>query len=254
MAKIFFKKKNKHMRSIVLFLFILISGSLFAQEKTAIITYKGMINEKYVDSFLTDIKKKDIPMSIKQSVVDMYENATPDLFILEIKGEESFYHYDPALNVDGEYNIGSKAGKNPYYTNNKSGLILESSSVLGKISHEPLKWKITKQTKKVGKFTCYKAVATERLYSRQGYYYNREVIAWFTPQIPLNYGPKYYKGLPGLVLEINTNKFIITAIKLNLNPESKKINIKDFSEKGTIISQEEAYARIHEIMEDRKKK
>lgn len=240
-------------KNIIIICALLATVGLFAQQETAIITYKGMINQKYVDSFLTDLKRKEMPMNIKQSVVDMYQNASPDLFILNIRGDESFYTYDPALEIEGEYNIGSKAGKNPYYTNNNTDLILESSSALGNVSHEPLEWRITKKTKKIGDYTCYQAIASEHLYSRQGYYYDRQVIAWFAPEIPLNFGPKYYKGLPGLILQITRDKFTLVATELNLNADSEKVRIKDLRDNGEIITQKEAYARIAEIMDDRKK-
>jgi GLPGLI family protein len=35
----------------------------------------------------------------------------------------------------------------------------------------------------IGDIKCYKATTTETLYSRQGHFYNRDIIAWFAPEI-----------------------------------------------------------------------
>lgn len=63
-----------------------------------------------------------------------------------------------------------------------------------------IKWKIEKEIKKVGKFTCQKARANFR---------GRNYIAWFMSDIPLPFGPWKLQGLPGLILEAyDTDKFV----------------------------------------------
>lgn len=239
---------------LILSLFLGFNSATHAQVDRAIIKYKGVINQKYVESFLSDLQKQDIPMSAKQNVTKMYKNATPDLFYLNIKKNESYYYHDKILESDllaEEYNVGSKAGTNAFYTNNTDDLIIGFSNALGNIKHSTLDWKLTEEKKEIGGFTCYQAKSTEKLYSRQGNFYYRDVVAWFAPEIPLNFGPKHYKGLPGLILEINRDKFIITATEVNLNPENEKIKIKDLGNKD-FITQEESYKRIEEFMEDRR--
>lgn len=248
--------KSSVMKKIILYILfigITVSSTLYAQHKSGIINYRGVINKKHVDSFLTDLNaKKDVPMHIKQGVVDMYNNARPDEFVLNFKNEESYYYHDPSLNIEGEYNIGSKAGTNSYYTNNTTNVVIEMSQSLGNIVHNPLNWEITNKTKTIGGYTCYKAIATEKLFSRKGYYYYRKAVAWFTPEIPLNLGPKYYNGLPGLVLEIERDLFTLTATKISLNPD-KDIKIKRVKNNENVISEEESHHHIKELEEDRKK-
>lgn len=256
MAKAFLKGRImiRKIKNIILCLCIAITTNIFAQNKSGVIEYKGVINQKYVDSFLTDLKQKDIPMNIKQGVVDMYSNTTPDEYVLNFKNEESYYYYNPPLDIDEQpYNVGSKAGLNSFYTNNTTDSIIEISQYLGNIAHNPLDWEITNKTKIIGGYKCRQAVATEKLYSRQGHYNHIKVIAWFAPDIPASFGPKYYKGLPGLILEIDRDKFTLTATKLNLNPKNKDVQIKRLDKNDKIITQEEANSRVKELMEARKR-
>ena len=64
-----------------------------------------------------------------------------------------------------------------------------------------------------------------------------EVVAWYTPQIPVNQGPDDYWGLPGLILEVKADKTIILCTKIVLNPQEKE-NI-DKPEKGEVVTQAE---------------
>lgn len=60
---------------------------------------------------------------------------------------------------------------------------------------QDLKWELQKETKKIGHFVCQKAVGKLR---------GREYIAWFSPEIPVPFGPWKLQGLPGLILEAYT--------------------------------------------------
>ncbi|MBT8393707.1 MAG: GLPGLI family protein [Bacteroidia bacterium] len=48
------------------------------------------------------------------------------------------------------------------------------------------------------------------------------VTAWYTPQIPVSQGPGEYHGLPGLILEVNSDRTTILCSKIILNPEDKE--------------------------------
>ena len=224
-----------------------------SQQDKGIVEYRAEINKTHVDSFLTALNsKKDVPMHIKQGVRQMYLESTPDDYVLTFKNHESYFYHQPNLDGDGVYNIGSKAGSNPFYFNSSKNSIVESSASLGKIAKDELNWKILKKSKIIGGFKCYKAEATEILYSRQGHYYRRKVTAWFAPEIPVSFGPQNYVGLPGLVLEVKRDEFTIRATKVILNP-SKEVEVERISDKDKIITQKEANRRIKEMEESRKR-
>jgi hypothetical protein len=63
------------------------------------------------------------------------------------------------------------------------------------------------------------------------------VTAWYTPQIPVSNGPGESFGLPGLILELNSDKTTILCTKIVLNPEIKEEIVRPT--KGDIVSKKE---------------
>lgn len=98
---------------------------------------------------------------------------------------------------------------------------------------EPLiDWKISNETKTIGKISCQKAT---------GRFRGRDYTAWFTAEFPINAGPWKLSGLPGLILEAidSTGKvhFIFDRIYYGDSTQfpdyelesKKKITIEEFA-------------------------
>jgi GLPGLI family protein len=107
-----------------------------------------------------------------------------------------------AHDIIGEYNF--------YNTVNDS--LYSRKYLLGKIyflkaKSPDIQWNITDSTKKIGEFVCTEAKAHFR---------GRDYIAWFTPDIPVPYGPWKLIGLPGLILQAHdsNNNIYFKAEKL----------------------------------------
>lgn len=77
-----------------------------------------------------------------------------------------------------------------------------------------IQWNISDSTKKLGGYTVIKATTCFR---------GRNYIAWFTPEIPVPYGPWKLIGLPGLILQAyNPEKSIyFSAKKIKINNTGK---------------------------------
>lgn len=113
-------------------------------------------------------------------------------------------------------------------------------------------WKLIDENKKIGDYNCFKAEllipVTEK--EKKGYeeFLKKEeikpalfkmekpedkvVTAWYTPEIPVNFGPDNYWGLPGLILEINDGESIILCSKVTLgNKETSKIKVPNVGQK-----------------------
>ena len=70
------------------------------------------------------------------------------------------------------------------------------------------------------------------------------ITAWYTTQIPVSHGPAEYGGLPGLILELTTDKTVMLCTKVVMNPE-KKVQISEPT-KGEFVSRSE-FENIVEI-------
>ncbi|WP_417609518.1 GLPGLI family protein [Owenweeksia hongkongensis] len=99
---------------------------------------------------------------------------------------------------------------------------------------EALDWKLGKESKTIGSYTCFKATAetevVEKSISTSADDEEIEeeeekkivtITAWYTPQIPVNQGPDEYWGLPGLIMEVNNGSTVILCSQVVLNPKEK---------------------------------
>lgn len=64
-----------------------------------------------------------------------------------------------------------------------------------------------------------------------------EIVAWYSPMIPVSQGPTEYWGLPGLILELSAGNTTMLCSKIVMNPE-EKIEIKRPT-KGEVVTKKE---------------
>ena len=109
-------------------------------------------------------------------------------------------------------------------------------------------WKITKESKQIGKYLAIKAIGHKNITNRKGETVAKEIIAWFTPQIPVGSGPELYGGLPGLILELHMDRDLFLAKEITVtNQPVKKIMPPG---KGKVVTQ----AAFDEILSKQIKK
>ena len=116
-------------------------------------------------------------------------------------------------------------GKGTYYANIDLKKIVNKKIYSGKeflIELPNFKWKLSQESKEIGNYICYKASTTRYLEGRNGKI-ERKVTAWYAPDIPYNFGPKDYNGLPGLILELQDDILLIRAFKISIQPKKKKV-------------------------------
>lgn len=73
-------------------------------------------------------------------------------------------------------------------------------------------WKITDETDTVLGYTVKKAIGQDK---------GKEVVVWYTEQIPVKDGPMFYRGVSGLVLKAQIGKTIYTATKIEKAQKEK---------------------------------
>jgi len=94
---------------------------------------------------------------------------------------------------------------------------------------EAVPWKLGSEKKKVLDYTCMNATMTLD---------DQEIVAWFSPEIPVPLGPSVYGGLPGLIMAVERNgETAYVATSVNFAPPAKEDLIKP--DKGSKVSVEE---------------
>jgi hypothetical protein len=75
-----------------------------------------------------------------------------------------------------------------------------------------------------------------------------QIVAWFTPQIPVSHGPSEYWGLPGLILEVSAGDTTMLCSKIVLNP--KETVVIEAPSNGKEINKEDYQLTVNEKMQE----
>ncbi|UMB60587.1 GLPGLI family protein [Lutibacter sp. A80] len=244
--------KNK--LNLTLIFFLLFSFiSLTAQVSSGEVSYKQKIIENLFDSIA--IKKIDTKFRSQLDFVNKSLRTHSDNFefILKFNRAESIYKLVKKMNNDKDrgYKIAAKYSRidDVYYKNIQSGEKLVQKESFGelfiiKYDLNNIKWKLINKTKTIKNYECFMATTTKIVKNSKGVF-EKPVIAWYSPDIPLNYGPKGYGGLPGLILELHEDKLMYYVTKIKLNPIGTIEIIKP--EKGKTLTENEFELKIKEM-------
>lgn len=113
-------------------------------------------------------------------------------------------------------------------------------------NHPIVDWEISQETQMINGYLCYKALGTVN--DSTGFEDNF-YTAWFTPAIPIEFGPPHYYNLPGLVL-FGTNakgiSYLIQSIKsekegsvqLGSMPDVPEVDYKVYVKKFQVFMKE----------------
>ncbi|GAB1309652.1 GLPGLI family protein [Urechidicola sp. KH5] len=199
----------------------------------------------------------------KKQIAERLKNRLEKTYVLTFNKEESVFKEEEK--VDAYSGATDSWGKNfspgAQYKNVKQNTLLQKQEFYGrqflvKDDLLEIKWNIGKESKKIGEYLCLKATAMIPTKDLTWYDFSwgqlrnneteegeepevemSEVVAWYTPQIPLNQGPLEYWGLPGLILEVSMGNTTMLCSKIVMNPDEKtKIKIP---EKGKEVTKAE---------------
>lgn len=254
------------MKKIVLFtLFLLVETMANAQEFQGTANYysKRLPNKK-VEKLSSDLKG-DFDPALKKAVLEAMKRASEKRYLLSFNKIECLYEQPEELQKPEAQPSGGLfvkvafSGEGKKYLNLKDKNSIEEGDIFGKdfLIVEPLEkpdWKLVNETKKIGDYNCFKAQLTVQVTEKQRKDYeeflkkeeikpalfkmeepkDKTIIAWYTPEIPVSFGPNNYWGLPGLILEINEEEAIILCSKVTLsNKEKSKIKAPNTGDKVT---------------------
>lgn len=179
--------------------------------------------EQQVDSLF---KKEKTNIKSQQMVKEMFMNAKDVVTVLRFSNNQSLCQTKDIMKNDSKIGLNMTsmiAGSESifYVDNTKKDYFKQLSyNEFLRVNLPKLKWTITQETKKIGEYLCYKAVALKKVRDGKPLI---KTIAWFTPLIPVSFGPIDYFGLPGLILEVSYNRVNIRATKIVLNPKEQII-------------------------------
>lgn len=253
------------MKKILLLLFV--TTFSFAQEFQGKAYYfsKTIFNDK-IKVEDTGVNK-DIDPAMEKAFQEALKKASEKNYLLTFNQSECIYEQEQQLekpkSVAGEMSISvsfsSSEGKK--YINAKDKTSSIEDEILGKefLIVEPIEkpnWELVDESKKIGDYTCFKAKLLIPVSEKQKKEYeeflkkeeiksslfkmeepkDKTITAWYTPEIPVSFGPNNYWGLPGLILEINEPELIILCSKVALNTKGATIKVPN---KGQKVSQKE---------------
>lgn len=182
---------------ITAFFFILSGTVAHTQENNGLAKYK--------------VKLADVQDDL-QPFLQSLESAMDRLtYILKFTKDQSIYMEEKSMGIDNDRQLEAArivAGKGVYFYENSGELIIQKEFLgdmfLIESDYTELGWKIMDERKMVGEFECVKAIGVNKGFDNK----ESTVVAWFSPQINVPYGPNEYFGLPGLILEVE-NKGIV---------------------------------------------
>ncbi|MEE9406494.1 MAG: GLPGLI family protein [Polaribacter sp.] len=240
-------------KKLTLLFIIFINTVVYAQSISGKVTYvvsMESFSDKKIDSISKKLKEKKIKMN--KWVRDIFKNTPNVNAFLVFSNGESLYIVEDKMQNDGKktFNINRTfaGGDNRYYKNTKTKeyFFENNTAELLLTDLKPKKWKITQESKIIGGYLCYKAIDIASTNKKM------KPIAWFTPQIPVSFGPKEFNGLLGLVILVEKKRVTISASKIVLNHKKNlKINKPTKGKKETI---EEYEKRVDSFMKFLRKK
>ncbi|MDT8346924.1 MAG: GLPGLI family protein [Flavobacteriaceae bacterium] len=223
-------------RSIFQLLFLFTPLVALSQNAAAIVYKINFLDSEYLNQ-PTQNKNE----FLESLILDAKDFLKETSFLLKINGDESEFKAREQIATKNQ-NLSKFAytlvnGDGLYYTNLTDKETLHQmdaygSQIILKTSFEYYKWHLTGESKKIGKYVCYKAVTNRK---------KTEITAWFTPHIPLRFGPAGFGNLPGLILELSFDNNLSTIVYYSSQINFEKdepIKIKKPT-KGKIINQSE---------------
>ena len=246
------------MRNWLLFstLFIFTSG-VFSQDFQGVAIYQAKMK---LDIELDSTK---IPKEQHDAIREMIRKQSEKTYELSFSKTTSIYKEEEKLATPGKGSGGMVLGGSSddiLYKDTKDKVFVNQTELFGKgflikDSLSVFDWKMENETKMIGAHLCFKATTQKQISATKMRSFGQKkseiekeksksdkletitVTAWYTPEIPVNNGPKEYWGLPGLILELNADKLQLLCTKIVLNPKDKKPIVAP--DKGKEVSQNE---------------
>ncbi|HEU4495996.1 MAG TPA: GLPGLI family protein [Flavobacterium sp.] len=263
-------------RSIIIMAFaILLPAKMLSQEFYGTAVYESLPirNMEDEEKYRGDERMKKVMEKVNKLLEKTYA--------LNFNKYESIYEEEQQLEAPSagdEMQITMSGGTGKTYKNIKDKVQITEEDLGGKDflvtdSLKTWKWELKEETKRIGNYTCYKAINIDRVTAEDLKRYEDSkkkqekatasffgtdkpedsmTTVWYTLDIPVSQGPQDLWGLPGLILEVNfNNAMIVRCTKIVLNPKTKTEIKKPKKGKKVTKKEYESLSEKHEKqMED----
>lgn len=212
------------------------------------------------------IESKDMNDEMMKNIMERMKKQFEKTFILNFNKYESVYQEEQKLEAPSKgisISMASIGGSEITYKDVKNKLSLVEEEIFDKPflvidSLKVFQWELQSETKKIGDYTCYKAMSIKKVTQEDLDNYEKEKVkqdaaktafftvsepkekittVWYTPEIPVSHGPGEFWGLPGLIMEASFDDTVLLCSKIILQPKNK-IQIKK-PKKGKRVTKKE---------------
>jgi len=233
------------MKRISIVLIVLIIGCQFSYAQVT----SGVV--KYTKRFVTPENTTNKPSFI----IKRFEELAPEFeklrFELKFSEGKSTFALVQTLETEeraSKFAANMGGGRGVYYQ--EGNIRLHQKDVFGglfvvKGQVSDIQWELHNETKQVGRYLCYKASTIYTVVNRKGTFHH-PVVVWYTPQIPVSFGPIGYGGLPGLIVELNVQNMKFEMLKISMDPATK-VHVKK-PIKGKLVTEKELSEIAREAM------
>lgn len=161
------------------------------------------------------------------SKIEMDEQMTREFYSLEVAGRRSKFSLDSIGYVQGyePYSRSIVAIRHQYFKDLSSGEVFiycpdVIPNQIGQLEILPfVGFEIQNESKEILGFNCQKAIWESES--------SGTVELWFTIDLPISDGPRKWAGLPGLILEVQTDSQIIRGTRIENNCDVEEVLIPD---------------------------
>lgn len=218
----------KRLFTIISILFLQV---LVAQNKSATVIYKISLNTDSLQKFSNIMIKEMIEQS-DSVYAKLNFNSTASTYMLDLDVSKGYIQPNLARIFGGSDGV--------FYYNRENQEFLHETFALEFpliISKKPVEWIIlNNETKMIDGHLCIKAIRKRAEVNDNGLAKIPELTAWFCPEIPFGFGPERFFGLPGLVLECNSNIVTFELEKITWHKDELEIKKPNL---GEVIDEEE---------------
>lgn len=228
------------MKKIIFIVLTAITAKVCSQAiQNGQVLYKISVSKENIDNYYKE-RRKNIKTNYSIKYWDnFYKESNYTEGLLKFNGLNSSYNVKKKLKNESKIDYTTldifAGGRHIYFVNiTRKETIKQNCRTLGKcflISNDLFKWELSQEMRIIKGYKCYLAKSKTKDKNE------KTILAWYTNEIPTNFGPLTYSGLPGLILELDDGTLSYQEKKIKLNTKKKIIIEEELN--GIRITKEE---------------